>query len=225
MPTVAVSELIERAKIAADMENSNFVSSSGWLYFVNSEYKNLYTRVARMGWPLKTTNIIVTSTGAYSYSIAEPAAIISVRRVGTDGSLTRVPIKSEISLKHNTPLTGMPREVIISKGAADTIVLKFNPNPAIGTVFHVNTVAVPTQLISGIGAGTTISLPLGWEERIVLGMARKALGKEETTNSVIERDIIEMDNVIENSAYSFLLAESGTVTDMNEISQTDWFWI
>ncbi len=227
MPTINVSEIIERAKIAADMENSNFVSPSGWLYFANSEYKNIYTRVAKMGWPLKTTVVSVTSTGAYSYSIAEPAAIVSIKRISSTGALYGVSMKSEMSLKNVTPPGGMPREVIVTKGPTDTVILRFNPNPAVGVVFQVSTVPAPLKLVlstPAITESTTISLPLGWEERIVLGMARRALSKEETVNHSMEHEIVEMDNVIENSAFSFLLAEAGTVVDMDETEDRSWYW-
>lgn len=230
MPSINVSDLVTRAQLAADMEGT-FISSAGWLYYANTEYKNLYMRIARMGWPLETTSTTITLTGAASYTVTAPAAVVSLKIVDSSSRLKRIPMKSEISQKWVTPKSGeTPKEAIIIK-SGDNLTIQFNPSPASGTVY-MKGVANPLILVtSGATPGTsstTITMPLGWEERIVLGMARKALAKEETINPAIERDIEEMDAVIENSAQSFILTEANTVVDMNEVNDSDysnWFWL
>lgn len=234
MPSVNVSELISRARVAADMEFTNFVSPAGWLYFANTEYKNLYTRIARLGWPLATSTTEVTFAGDDVYGLTSCSAIISVKyKASASARLRRIPIKSEINQVHystgETSKTGIPTQVVITR-ATDGASLYFYPRPTTGSAI-VTYVPYPETLVlssPGFDETTSISMPLGWEERIVLGMARRALSKEETTNSSLEREIAEMDSIIENTVYSFLLAEANTVVDMNDdsvVGYLNWFWV
>ena len=234
MATVNVSELITRAQQAADMED-DFISQSTWLYWANVEYKKLWTRVARMGYPVQYIEESVSWTGALQYTITEPTAVIGVFGLTTTGRRYRIPVKHPADAKYSGSVRqGNPSECYIQSEALNNqIIIKFWPVPQTGSCL-VGVIERPKKLVlssPGADESITLNFPMGWEERIVLGMARRALGKEETTNPAIEREISEMDNTIENHCSSYLLSEQPTVRDMNEIEAGtlvypgEWFFI
>lgn len=234
MATVNVSELITRAQQAADMED-DFISQSTWLYWANVEYKKLWTKIARMGYPIQYVETAVTWTGALQYTTSEPTAIVGIFGLTTTGRRYRIPIKHPADNKYSGSYRqGTPSECHIKSEALNNqIIITFWPVPQSGSCY-IGVIEKPKKLVlsaPGADESTTLNFPMGWEERIVLGMARRALGKEETTNPAIEREIAETDNMIENSCSSYLLSEQPTVKDMNELETGntylpgDWYFI
>lgn len=217
MASVFVSEIIDRAKAAADMEEDDegFVSPTQWLGFINAEYRQLYTRVARGGYPLFSTDEAIVTNGSAQYDIDEPAAVIYVKGIRTDGTFYRVPIKSVLEEKaQGNAVVGIPRECYILRNTGGEISIRFFPNPSSGN-FLVGIIPAPDTL----DASSSIEVfPIGWEERIVQGAARRAVGKEATISTVISETIRETDNFIDNGVFSYLLRESPCVSDVDEIS-------
>ena len=233
MATVNVSELITRAQQAADMED-DFISQSTWLYWANVEYKKLWTRIARMGYPVQYLEESINWTGALQYNITEPTAIVGVFGFTSTGQRYRIPVKHPADLKYSgNARKGVPVECHIkSEALTNGIIIQFWPVPQSGSCV-VGLIEKPKKLVLSApisDESITLNFPMGWEERIVLGMARRALGKEETTNPAIEREINEMDEVIDNHCSSYLLSEQPTVKDMNELDAGmvrfgDWFFV
>lgn len=227
MATTTVTELIERAAAAADMED-NFVTPEQWERWATVEHRRLASVVARLGYPYTSTETAITMTGATSYNIDEVLAILGVFWVETDGSYTR--------LEPNNPLqragapnrsVGTPRVFNVIRNTNNVLTFSFYPNPASGSII-VKAVPHPAKLvISSPGAGEAVSVtyPLNWEERIVLGMARRALAKEETYNPFIETQIAEQDAHIESTAFDYLVGDAPRIRDIRKDNQKVYEWM
>lgn len=229
---VPVSELITRAQQAADMED-DFISQDTWVAWANAENRELYNRIARSGYPINVVSESITATGATEYNITEPAAVIGIKGLSSSYKFYRIPIKHPSQAKTiGNVRVGTPTEAYVNCFPGEdpgSIQITFYPNPASGT-YLVDTIGRPSTLaISGDPDEENVAYPVGLEERIVLGMARRALGKEETTNPAIERMIFEADKNVDNFVHSYLMAESPTVRDMNELERTppftEWIWV
>ncbi len=111
-------------------------------------------------------------------------------------------------------------------------------------------IATGTMIATDVGTGTTaggldpvdfgvalsVAYPMGWEERIVLGMARRALIKEESSTSAIDSEIALWESRIEEACWSRVLSEAPSVrnTDYRHYGWSDryvlppytsWTWI
>ena len=235
MASVTVAEIIARAQQAADMED-DFISQTTWLYWANIEYKKLYTRLARSGYPVSYTDESITITGAAQYNKPEQFAIVGMRGVTTSGRYFHVPIVHPMNAVGLSGTYGIPTQCTITHdplNVGNEVVIRFWPIPTSGT-YLMGLIVKPKNLIIGTPAGdntNVVTLPNGWEERIVLGMARRALGKEETINPAVEAEIRDMDLTIEDNVRSYLLRDQPTVHDMNSPSlgqlppYGDWYFL
>jgi hypothetical protein len=227
MSTVTVQSLIDRAVAASDMKD-NFVRNSQWLAWANQAYKELSVMVAQMGVPYFQYDETITATGASEYAIEEPVAIVAVYRLTPTGKLHKLLPNDSIQMQLSTLTTGEPSRYAV-KRVDNTVVLQFVPSPSSGSIV-VRAIRHPLVLVledPGVGETTSISLPLGWEEYIVLKMARNALAKEETVHPLIEtqlREIIEHVNV---SGRNYIMTDIQKIRDVrsdNWISD-EWVWV
>lgn len=218
MATETSTNLITRAAAAADMED-NFVTPTQWLAWANVENRMLAAKVARMGYPYKISDESITFTGASQYSMAEPLALLAVYFAESDASLRKlVPLNPVDERKDRPPRTGSPDEYIVHRNTSATITFRFYPNPASGSGVARTLVKPDTLVLASPSAGQTLSVdyPLGWEERIVLGMARRALAKEETVNPLIETLIRDVDTHIEMSCRDYQMDQSPVIRDVRK---------
>lgn len=230
MATVNVSELVERAAIAADMHD-NFVDNPAWLYWANIEYKQLLVRLVRSGFPWNITNVAIVTDGTQTFSISEPLAVLGVYEQLTDGTQRRVKYKSHVNKIGVSQTTGAADEFTLNYSpTTNELLVTFYPAPPSGTNYSVHTIPYPSKLVlssPGAGETTSINLPLNWDERIVLGMARRALAREETSSSTLESLIRDIDNHIDNAVYDYLLVQNNTVHSVEDVSDTNTgfiFW-
>lgn len=64
---------------------------------------------------------------------------------------------------------------------------------------------------------TSVAYPMGWEERIVLGMARRALIKEESDTRGVDSEIQLWDARIEEACWNRVLTNSPTVRNTDDL--------
>lgn len=207
MSTFLVSEIIERAADAADMHD-NFVDNPIWLRWFNVEYKMLVNRLVKLGMPWQVSSQTITADGSLFYSLnAEPLAIVAIYRKDSSGRLYKLKYRHFSNKRqYSAASTGDATEFYYNKTTAG-VDLYMYPTPTSGD-YVVDAIYPPTDVAS---VSESISLPMSWEERVVLGMARRALAKEETVNPVITEQIREIDSHIESSAYDYLMAQQNTV--------------
>lgn len=242
MASTLYTELIDRAKVAADMSDG-FPSTAGWLYFLNAEYRKLWVRLIRSGYPPSVSyesipTVQVTTFGGTSYSLVEPSAIIAVygyRQMGETTQYYRIPIK-RIWEQNKVRSGTYPRECYIgSNFSTGQMYIRFFPDPPTGQTFFVVSVPKPNKIVSGVPNNTppnsesnSVDLPFGWEERVVLGMAQRALAKEETVNPAIEREISAVDEQIDTHVSDYILQQSNTAVNVNDfpdVSYLEWYYV
>lgn len=216
-----LTTLIDRAAAVADISD-NFVTRAQWTHWANAENLALALFLARAGWTLNvvTTTITVagTESGAFTLnptSSVNPLAIVAVHHL-RDGYLRPLQLGHPIDFLRQTPgagrITGDPSEYrVIWNATTDNLVLNFHPEPSTGTTIVVSYIAHPASITDSVG----VSYPMGWEERIVLGMARRALLKEESDDTQVRRLMSEMDQQIEEAVWNRVLAESPTIRNVD----------
>ena len=216
MSTIAVTELIERAAIQANMHD-NFITNPAWLYWANVENKELRVKLARLGFPYGLSAETISITGALQYNVSEPLAVVAVYRNESDGQFTRIAYRpNSMKLNQNITHSGPADEFMLGFDAVSSqVYVRFYPTPPdAGPNYTMEVISNPAKLVLSAPAATestSVYYPLNWEERIVLGMARRALAREDTMSSAIENLIKEMDSHIETSAYDFLMSQNNTV--------------
>ena len=235
MPSYTGTELIARAMAAADMHD-NFVTATIWLQWASLERYALELFMARSGWPtdLATATITVTGAEAGEFTAAgdpDMMAVVAVHHVDSS-DLRRLAYNDTVSFLRQLPATptqtGDPNYYRVKRDN-DGITFNFYPNPAVGMRVLVTYIPMPGQLTT---TASTVNYPMGWEERIVLGMARRALAKEESDTSDVRAQIREIEQQIEELAWNRVMSESPKVrnTDLFNLSLTlpsreHWAWV
>lgn len=224
MPTVTTSELIDRAKAAADMRD-NFVTPTQWVQWATQERYALDLFIARSGWPMPLQTQTTTMDGVINtLTIEVPAMAVVCVHQYRGGSYRLLKHTNAVDIARSDQ-QGDPTEYRVFWDS-DDLYLVFGPAPTAGTVIKVTYLAHPQKLsltVSDDENATEVTYPMGWEERIVLGMARRALIKEESDTRSIDSEIALWESRIEEAAWSRVLADVPSVrnTDYNTYGWTD----
>lgn len=226
MPTTTVADLVDRAKAVSDMRD-NFVTPTQWLYWASQERLALDLFLARSGWPLNMEDFDITVTGAEAgdYAVNPTGgvmAIVCVYQYDSSGRIRLLENQDAVSFLKRAPgYTGSPSgnanyyRAIVS---GDGLVLNLYPEPKAGETYRVVYIPHPKKLVlssPGAWEETSVTYPMGWEERIVLGMARRALIKEESETRSVDQEIALWDSRIEEACWSRTLASSPSVRNVD----------
>lgn len=247
MPTTTVAELIDRAKATADMRD-NFVTPTQWLYWATQERLALDLFLARSGWTLPLSDFNLTITGSENGAfVVNPTggvmAIVCVLQYDTGGRVRHLRYQDSVGF-----LRQVPGSLQSPKGnssfyrvtwSGDNLTLNLYPEPSPGETYRVVYLAHPKKLVlsaPGSWEETSVSYPMGWEERVVLGMARRALMKEESDTRSVDSEIGLWESRIEEACWNRVLTESPSVrnSDLQTYGWTDryslppvgfWTWV
>ncbi len=245
--------IIQRAMAIADMHD-NFVTETDWLNWLNQEQYALRLFLARAGWTLPFDTTVATMTtsgwdlstdGASAVSVAKTAAghyvftptLAAVMAVvciheNRSGDMRLLHLQNDVDFLRQTITGGN------TTGHANSYRLRmygneihadFFPSPVTGESYYITYLSAPVPITA---TTQSIALPMGWEERLVLGMARRALVKEESDTSAVEKLMREMDSQIEQLCWNRVMSEAPRVrnTDPNVARDTypvwqQWFWL
>lgn len=255
MPTTLVSDLVDRAKAAADMRD-DFVTPTQWLYWASQERLALDLFLARSGWTLPLSNFDITITGSEAGKFpVNPTggvmAIVCVYQYDTSGRIKMLEHQDAVSfLKRKPGYTGSPSghanyyRVIqgYDNGTSidnDMLTLNMYPEPSAGETYRVVFLPHPKKLVlssPGTWEESSVSYPMGWEERIVLGMARRALIKEESDTRAIDSEIGMWDSRIEEACWDRVISSSPSVRNVDQVHYSwldrlsipphgTWIWV
>lgn len=220
------AELYARATTAVDAHD-NSITDDEFGYWATQETYALSLFAARLGWTQNVSTQTFTVTGSESGGnfvlTNSPLCILCVHQIR---SRLAKPLKlnNAVDFLRELPGTpfqrGEPEEYrVLYDATNDDVVLNFYPAPNAGTVLVVSYVPEPSKVTLAAsppaGSANTVSFPLGWEERIVLGIARRALVKEGSDTSEILRMIAECDSLIESAVYDRVLADHPTVRNLD----------
>lgn len=240
MPTVTTQELVDRAKAVSDMRD-NFVTPTQWLYWATQERLALDLLLARSGWPLQLSTYTISGSWLPNidndgdstieltngvYRIADNQnvmAIVAVHQV-RNNSYRRLKMSSAVDFSPTSRSTGDAMTYRVT-WTGDVMGLEFWPQIRSGDSYLVTFLLHPLKLVySGAVAGVSevsVSYPMGWEERIVLGMARRALIKEESDTRAIDSEIALWESRIEEAAWGRVLSEAPSVRN-SDITVYGW---
>jgi hypothetical protein len=236
MPTVTVSTLINRAKAIADIRD-NFVTPTQWTTWASQERLALDLFLARSGWtlPLSDFNITVTGSEGGAYSVNPTGGVMTILCVyeyDSSGRMRMLQHEDAVTFLRRTPnYSGAPSgdaRTFRTLWSGDNLTLNMYPQPAAGETYRVVYIPHPKGLVlssPGAWEETSVSYPMGWEERIVLGMARRALIKEESSTSAVDSEIVMCESRMEEACWNRVLASSPAVrnTDQLNYGWTDRF--
>lgn len=206
---VLASDLIARAKAHTDTDEvavQQWISDTNWLYWMNREYLRVWKANLRTGLlqiePSVTTHDAATSPQPWTVSNAQGAPLAIIGVTEETGDTRRVLRASQpgdgwvtlpgISNRSGTATTWSAYHMPLDD---DPVIVRTNPVPASGT-YKIYWVPPPLAVTA-----TTDVLKLlpGWDERIVLGMARSAFARGSQMPPSIERMIQEYDQEVELS--------------------------
>lgn len=186
------SELIDRARLYVDDDHndqSGWIKPARWLVLGQVEYEQLYGRWVQMGL-IGPEPIDHTFTGP-SATLANVLAIVGVAEVqGPDSyrilrdaqaAMGRKPIRGD----HDGPATSWE-----AYGTGEELTVRVHPSDTRGE-YMVR--YVPTTGRRTDNPNEFVELPYRADERLVLGMARRALVKESSQSSAINALIREVE--------------------------------
>lgn len=209
MPGFTAQDLIDRAAAIADMHD-NFVSPATWLSWLNTERQALDVLMLRSGWNLnRLTSVDFAAANAHPYAyITDFLAVVGVWEVMSSGTLRQLIHTNFIDFNRQSdstgPTLGHPTHWAMDFNT-DTAEYDFHfyPRPTSGTFRLVVAGISPTATATT----DAMAFPVGIEEWIVLRMARRALVKEESDTSAIDRLISSEEQRIEELCWARVLGE------------------
>lgn len=198
-------ELIDRARVYLDDDNKDtngWLAPTSWLALLNTELAQLYRRHVRNGLvtPPATDQSLNTSP-----TLQNCLAIHGVAQVLPSGLYRLLtPAQSAYGQKpfYGTPISNGPGHYWMAEGGADNLTIKIEPDP---TLAHGSYIARFTPTLAYITAlSQTVDVPYGADERLVLGIARRANLKDSTTSALLERLMAESDAELAFQAFGRL---------------------
>lgn len=196
------SELVSRARSYIDDdhdETPGWLSESRWLELAFVEYSQLYRRWIRTGL-VTPAPADQTFSGTHTVTVTGVLAVVGVAEDLGSGML-RVLTPAASAFGANplrSHFSGTPGTHWTATGTADAVTVNLEPRPTSGTYF-VRYIATP---VAPGALSNTIDLPYGTDERLVLGIARRAKVKEGGASQVIERLIFEADGELNFAAFA-----------------------
>jgi hypothetical protein len=231
MASTTVTEIIERAQAAADMHD-NFVTSTQWLRWLNVEYRALALFILRSGYVFTENTETITANGSLTYEFNEPLVILGVYEY-KDQRYRRIEHSDMMDGAGNIDevTTGPARFFRVYQAASGKVGMQLWPIPQSGT-YKVRKVVIPVA----VTLTDSIELPAGFEERLVLGLARRALAKEESSTAEISRQVDEADRYIEEMCFDRVMAAHQSVRNVDKVergwfpypqypTRERWYWI
>lgn len=227
MPAFTVQTLIDRAAVIADMHD-DFVKPEQWLSWFNTERRALSVFMATHGGSTRNMQFL-TKTGVdleplASLGAGDFIAVVGVWEKQSTGQLRPLRLVEFVDNYNQDTggnITGPAQTVSIEESINDgtevAVSLRFFPRDQTGTYFIV-LLAGPPDVIS---VGGTASFPMGLEERVVVGMARRALVKEESDTTEVLKMIKEQDQLVEEYCWNRSVAQGKSVRNVDRL-QRGW---
>lgn len=228
---MSLGELRLRARQRADMENSQFVSTSEWNYYINQSYYELYDLLITCYEDYYVApRLPITTDGTQLYSLPDGSnnggAAPLYKLYGVDLGLNSNST-AFISLKK---FDFVERNRYIFPQVTANYLAYFNleyrlvgskimiiPTPAAGQTFglwyfpKLTTLLQDTDVMDGIS---------GWTEYVIVDAARKAKDKEESDTSSLMNEKAMLKMRIEESAASRDAGQPDKVSDSRNTSGT-----
>lgn len=244
MPTFSIQSLVDRAAAISDMHDG-FIKPADWLAWYNTERVALQIFMARFGSVMQDLQFDTVTASEDTIITGEFLAVVGVWELISNGAYRPVRIvdfpKAFLQAGNPGPTTGPAQIVSIEDNSDDPGTLidggthfRFFPTDPTGT-YVIVTCKTPALAVS-LDNNQVTRLPSGLEERIVLGMARRALIKEESDVADVSRLIKDQDAFVEAYVWGRSLAMSPSVRNVDSVQRgwmrefnlphpDHWLWI
>ncbi len=193
-----ISDLINEARVLIDddhTEDTGWVKEARWVRWLNWEMRTLAERCLKMGL-VRTPVTELDFTGPATTGAALSGVMEILNVVDPDGNeLEAVQPDAGVAPFWDPVATG-PARYWMATGGANTLVVTLSPQDS-----RTYTVRYVPQTTYATAATDYVSVPQGFEERLVLGMARYALVKEGRVSVALERRLEQADATIAFSLF------------------------
>ena len=217
--TFTVLQIITRARERADMVNSTFITDSELKGYLSASYTELYDLLWQSGLIYFTPGThTVVSDGNENYAL--PSDYYGTIRVDRKSGDDYFPLEEYMIMERHKYENSSGDAISYSSQGSNLSLL---PAPSGSTYRHMY-IPAPADLTSAAD-GITIDGVSGWEEVIVVDMARKMRQKEESDTRPLERDLARLKVRIEEMAQNRAWSTPRRITDVNDgmSSETDWW--
>lgn len=200
---VTLSELRTRARQMADMVNSNFVSDSELLGYINASYAELYDILTTKYEDYYTISTTFTISSGNTYAL--PSDFYKILGVDWNTGGTYAPIP-RFSFSERNSLSNLQRKYRIIKNN-----LHITPEDDASGSYRLWYVPTYTRLVDDTDEVDGVN---GWEEYIVVDVAIKMLNKEESNANHLLKQKADLKARIDNVASRRDIGEPETITDI-----------
>src|SRR5688572_30382482 len=218
---VTVASIITKAKQLSDMENSNFVSASEWLAYVNDGYKELYDLlVSKFEDYYTVSSLFTVAAGATSYSL--PAAFYKLRGLDRSAGGGDWYALNQFNFQNRNRSSAAPRFQGVTPAVEYRILgssLIFSPDNLAPGDYRLWYVPLATTLTS---TADTVDGVNGWENYIEVCAAMSALVKEESDVSALVLQRQNLGRRIEEMAANRDVGAPQQVTDVTPVGSNDF---
>lgn len=219
MPSFTVQNIVDRAASQADMHD-NFIEPVEWLAWFNFERKALAITLARGATLRDLTFTTIPAGQADNYTHAfETLAVVGVWQIASDGHLRPVhivPLLDNFFQQAAGPSRGEAATVSVEE-LTTGFKLRFFPVD-LSNAYLLVTANAPTDATA---LTDSFVLPMGLEEMIVLKLARRALVKEESDTSDVDKLLQDVGQKIEEYIWGRTFAQAPTVRNV-DAAQRNW---
>ena len=199
-------------------QTQGWITPELWLQFLNVEYRQIYRRMIRDSAVDPAVSVETLTVPSENIPLAE--AIVCVTRV--DGNCQAVLRNTQQALgRLHVALSVEPGDAQgwSAQAAASGITVTLNPPPSDGE-YRCYYVPKPKALVLTVADADTeqdaVELPSGYDDRLCLGAARRALIRARGASKALMDLIRETDEEISFASGSRLL------TNQPKVKNTDW---
>lgn len=204
--TFVWQDLIDRARTYVDddhKEDNGWLGDARWLDLGNVEYRSLYAKWCRNG--LITPGFTQVAMTGNTHGLTAALAIIGVAEdLGSNMRVLEPAQQSDYAAywRGSTASTGVATSWA-ARGllGAGTIVVELDPYVTNPSKYFIR--YIPTPTAAGF-VTDTVDLPFEGDERLVLGMARRALIKESSRSQEMDKQIFDIDASMNMTAFGRL---------------------
>lgn len=209
-----LQELVDRARVYLDDDHTDdegWLSPESWVALCNVEYAQLYRRWVRQGLiaPAWTDAAFTGHTATIPSDLSGGGVLATIgvaENLGSGRYRLLTPAQSHYGRSPTLGYTTGASSHWYATGTGDTITYTLEPRDT-GSYFvrYIPTV-VPADSLAD-----TVTVPFGADERLVLGLARRAKLKEGSASALLERLIMDADAELNFAAFGRVNTDSPRV--------------
>lgn len=231
MPSVPVTDLLTRVRDITDMNDDQFIEDEVLLRWLNAAVPRLDQIILRAGWVINYIGASFEtntggSDGTEGYDIGEQAAaIIAVYEAVSSTEVRMLRATSAADKAVALPGTRATHFFVSNDTDTGNTVISLRPNPGGQATYAVYYIPASPTLVTGTpsaGEADEVLYPSGWEEWLVLEVARQVNAREESMNPLIEDRKRELEKDIERMASDRVFAQGPKVRNVDRVERDNW---